>query len=162
MSTIFILLYINLHSGIGFFYYTCQKFGKIHTIFASLPLDTIYVSKNPISKFSKNGSQNPQLNVIGSTIKNSKFCHIWICWEWITDVTIFGSITKLSDMECCAFVRHLVIKFAKTGKTLKLPKMECFWVQTFPLLVTFRLARSWQFQALKHTSSVTCFYASIP
>ena len=29
-------------------------------------------------------------------------------------------------MECCAFISHLVIEFAYNGKTLKLPKMECF------------------------------------
>ena len=60
----------------------------------------------------------------------------------MTDVAISGSIIRLSDMEycACAFIRHLVIEFAKTGKTLKLSKMECFPVQMFPHLAIFGLA----------------------
>ena len=105
------------------------------------------------SLFFKNGNQNPQWNVIGSTIKTlHKFCHICICWEWMIDVANFGNIIRLSDMECCAFIRHLVIEFANNGKTLKLPKMECFSVQKSPHLATFGLAWSCQFLALKHTS----------
>ena len=43
------------------------------------------------------------------------------------DVANFGDIIRLSDMECCAFIRHLVIEFANNGKTLlKFPKMGCF------------------------------------
>ena len=45
------------------------------------------------------------------------------------DVANFGKIIRLSDMECCAFIRYLVIEFADNGKTLKLPKTECFSVQ---------------------------------
>ena len=106
--------------------------------------------------FSKNGNQNPQWNVIGSTIKTlRKFCHIWICWEWMIDVANFGNIIRLSDMECCAFIRHLVIEFANNGKTLKLPKMEYFSIQKSPHLATFGLPWSCQFLALKHTSKYT-------
>ena len=104
------------------------------------------------SQFSKNRNQNPQWNVIGSTIKTlRKFCHIWICWEWMIDVANFGNTIRLSDMECCAFIRHLMIEFVNNGKTLKLPKMECFSVQKSPHLATFGLAWSCQFLALKHT-----------
>ena len=39
----FILLYINLHSGIGFFI-ILAKFGKIHNIFVSLPVDNIAIA----------------------------------------------------------------------------------------------------------------------
>ena len=64
----------------------------------------------------------------------------------------FGSIVRLSDMECFAFIRHLVIEFVKTGRILKLPKVECFQAQKFPYLASFGLAQSCQFLALKHTS----------
>ena len=62
------------------------------------------------------------------------------------DVANFGNIIILSDMECYAFIRHLVIEFANNGKTLKLPKMECFSVQKSPHLATLDLlevANSW-------------------
>ena len=69
----------------------------------------------------------PTMKCNRSTIKTlCKFCHIWICWEYMIDVAKFGSITRLSDIECYAFIRYLVIEFANNGKTLKLPKMECF------------------------------------
>ena len=80
--------------------------------------------------------------------------YMWIYWEWWTDVAIFGSIITLSDMEyyACAFIRHLVIEFAKTGKTLNLPKIECFPVQMFPHSASFGLAWGYQLLAMKHTS----------
>ena len=107
MSTIFILLYISLHSGFWFFI-MLAKFGKN-------------------LQFSKNGNQNPQWNVLWSTIKTlCKFYHIWICWDWMIDVANFGYTIRLSNMECCAFIRHLVIEFANNGKALKLPKMNVF------------------------------------
>ena len=56
------------------------------------------------------------------------------------DVANCGNIIRLSDMECYAFIRHLVIEFANNGKTLKLPKMECFSIQKSPHLATFGLA----------------------
>ena len=56
------------------------------------------------------------------------------------DVANFGNIIRLSDMECCAFIKHLVIGFANNGNTLKLPKMECFSVLKSPHLATFGLA----------------------
>ena len=150
MSTIFYFYtYINLHSGIELIHYTCQIWQKFTTF---LQAHYMY-PKNPISQFFKNGNQNPQCNVIGNTIKTMhKFCHIWICWEWMIDVANFGSIIRLSDMECCAFIRHQVIEFANNGKTLKLPKIECFAVQKSPHLATSGLAWSCQFLALKHTS----------
>ena len=99
------------------------------------------------SQFFKNGNQNPQWNLIGNIIKTlQKFCHIWICWEWMIDVANFGNIIRLSDMECCVFIRHLVIEFANNGKTLKFPKMGCFQFKSlhiWQLLDLLKVANSW-------------------
>ena len=114
MSTIFILLYISLD------WLYLSNLAKIH-IFASLPLDTICITKIQYLNFQK-WKPKPTMKCNRKYYKNT---------EQVLAIANFGSIIRLSDMECCAFIRHLVIGFAKTDNTLKLPKMECFPILSF-------------------------------
>ena len=128
-STIFILLYISLHSGFWFFHYACQIW-QTFTIFQKW-------KPKPLMKCNKEYYKNtvqvlPYLGMLGM--------NDWCSQLWQHHNTIrYGMlcIHKASGDRIC---------------TLKLPKMECFSVQKSPNLATFGLAWSCQFLAVKHTS----------